>query len=233
LLDHALALTFAFGFPLVTTPIYARRRAALLSGDSALRRREYAETIVWLASMGLATVIVWFVTDRDLALLGLTFHNSWQFLAGFALALLVSALLYWQVLSVRHDSATREASRKALEPVREYLPATAGEARLFRGVALSAGLGEETFYRGFLLWYLMQFTSLPWAIAVSSVLFGLAHIMHGAQATVRATIIGFLLAALYVFTGALWASMLLHTAIDLSSGEMGAAVFGAPLQGGV
>ena len=226
MLDHALALTFAIGFPLVATPLYARRRPLLRSGDSTTRRREYRETILWLVSMGLATLVVWLLADRDLALLGLVFHASWQSLLSLAVALIIGGLLFLQVRGVHRDPTTQEAARKALEPVKEYLPATSQEARLFRGVSVSAGIGEEIFYRGFLLWYLTQFMSLPWAIGVSSILFGLAHVMHGVQASVRATITGFILAGLYVVSGALWASILLHTAIDLSSGEMGLAAFG-------
>ena len=49
--------------------------------------------------------------------------------------------------------------------------------------------------------------------------------MHGSQATLRSTLMGAVLAGLYVFSGSLWASMLLHTAVDLSSGEAGKAAF--------
>ena len=95
---------------------------------------------------------------------------------------------------------------------------------LVAATALAAGTGEEIFYRGFLLWYLSASMSLLLAVVVSSVLFGLAHGMHGFQATLRATIMGFVLCGLYVFSGALWASILLHTAVDLSSGEMARVV---------
>ncbi len=60
---------------------------------------------------------------------------------------------------------------------------------------------------------------------VSSLLFGAAHAMHGAQATVRASIIGVALAGPFLVSGALWAPMLLHTAIDLSNGATGMRVF--------
>ncbi len=192
-----------------------------------IRRREYLETIGWLTSMGVASIIVWLVSDRDFAMLGLGFDATWQQMVSLALATTFSALLFKQVLGVSRDRdpAVQAAARKALEPVREFMPTTRHEARLFRGVSISAGVGEEIYYRGFLLWYLTQSMSLLWAIAATSALFGLAHVMHGVQATLRSTAMGVLLAGLYVFSGTLWASMLLHTAVDLSSGETATVAF--------
>ncbi|MGI9628747.1 MAG: CPBP family intramembrane glutamic endopeptidase [Longimicrobiales bacterium] len=225
MLDHILVVAFAIGFPLISGPVYARRRPALLAGDERIRRREYVETILWLSSMGALSIAVWLISGRDLPLLGLGFDPSWQQIASLTVVLLLSGLLFFQVRGVLHDSAMREVARKTLDSVREYMPRTSREARLFRGVSISAGLGEEIFYRGFLLWYLGQVMSLPWAILVSSALFGLAHIMHGSRATVRSSIMGLVLAGLYVFSGSLWASMILHTAVDLANGEVGAAAF--------
>lgn len=211
---------------MIATPLYARRRPLLAAGDSATRLREYRETIVWLGSMGIATLLTWVAMDRPLAALGFTVPDSGRALSGIAAAMGIAVFLFVQVRTVRGDARAREAVRSALDSVREFLPATTRETRLFRGVALSAGVGEEIFFRGFLLWYLTALLSLPWAIAISSISFGLVHIMHGAGATVRAAITGAVLAGLYIWSGSLWAPMLLHTAIDLSSGSMGIAVYG-------
>lgn len=226
MIDHALAITFAIGFPLVSAPLYARRRALLRAGDSKTRLREYWETVLWFTSMGLATLLVWVAAGRSLSALGLAFTGSWRSLLGMAIAIGAATLLLLQALAVRRDERTLHAARKALEPVREYLPENYKQVRLFRVVSLSAGIGEELFYRGFLLWYLTLVVPLAWAIVLSSILFGLAHVMHGMGATVRATIIGAVLAGLYTFSGALWASMVLHTAIDLTTGEIAVAVVG-------
>lgn len=67
---------------------------------------------------------------------------------------------------------------------------------------------------------------LPWAVLLSSLLFGGAQVMHGVQATLRSAVLGVIFAALYLFSGSLWASMILHPMIDLTSGESGLAAFG-------
>ena len=224
-MEHVIAVLFGVGFPALTAPKYALRREAILAGDGALRRREYRETIAWLCAMGLASVAFFFATGRDLSALGVAWPRGTMGLLTVAVALAAAAVLWLQVRAVRLDSRTREVTREALEPVREYFPTTAEERRLFQGVSLSAGVGEELFYRGFLLWYIGQWAPVWVAVIVSSVLFGLAHVMHGTQATLRSTLMGFLLAGLYLAGGSLVAPMILHTVVDLTSGEAGALAF--------
>ncbi len=143
MVDHALAIAFAVGFPVLTTRVYRRRRAAMLAGDGAVRRREYWETIAWLSSMGIATVLVWLALGRDFTVLGLSFEGRWQEYASLGVVALVGGLLMLQARAISSDTATRQAARESLEPVREFLPTTRDELRLFRGVSLSAGVGEE------------------------------------------------------------------------------------------
>jgi membrane protease YdiL (CAAX protease family) len=223
LFDLLLALGFAVGFPALTTHVYVRRRPLLQAGHWDTKRREYIETVLWLAGMGAATLFLWALARRDFATLGLPLTVSWKSVVALAVAGGGAALLFFQVHSVRGNVRAQDAVRRGLEPVREYLPASGRERKLFRAVSVSAGIGEELFYRGFLIWYLGQFMPLVLAVLASSALFALAHVMHGTSATVRAGLMGLVLAGLFVFSGALWASMLLHTAVDLSSGELALA----------
>lgn len=207
----------------MTAPVYARRRPLLRAGHWGIKRREYFETVLWLAGMGVSTLLVWAMARRDFAALGLTVALSWKSIVTLAVAAGGTTVLFFQVRGVRHDVRAQDAVRRALAPVREYLPASPGQLQLFRVVSVSAGIGEELFYRGFLIWYFGQFMAPVGAVLASSALFALAHVMHGAAATVRAGLMGLVLAGLFVFSGALWASILLHTAVDLSSGELAIA----------
>lgn len=224
-MDHLIAACFAVGFPALTAPSYARRRAAILRGDRALKRREYGETIAWLTTMGVASVAFFLATGLPLARLGLGWPRPAFATGATGFAVVASLLLWLQLRAVRNDPATRAAAREALAPVREYFPSDGAERRLFVGVSFAAGIGEELFYRGFLFWYLAQWLPV-WAVLVaSSVAFGVAHVMHGAQATIRSTATGFVLGGLYLAGGSLLAPMILHTAIDLTSGATGAIAF--------
>lgn len=232
LLDHILAVFFAIGFPVIATPAYIRRKPALLRDAPGVRSREYVETIAWLAAMGVSTVVVWWVYGRAFGDLGLSFRTTWPAFATLGGVLLATGLLYAQVRSVTRTPSALDQIREGLAPVREFLPTTPRELFLFRGVALSAGVGEELFYRGFLLWYLPHFMPLTVAVVLSSLLFGVGHLGHGVQATVRATLVGGLLAVLYLVSGSLVASMILHLAIDLYGGQLGYVSLGDRAEAG-
>lgn len=224
-MEHVIVVLFGLGFPAISAPSYSTRRVAILAGDRELKKREYRETIAWLSAMGAASVAFFVWSGQDLSLLGVEWPSSSRGAVSVALAAAGSTALWLQVRAVRVDPATRAATREALMPVREYFPHNVDERRLFRGVSIAAGIGEELFYRGFLLWYAAQWLPVWAAVVVSSLLFGLAHVMHGVQATARSTLMGFVLAGLYLFGGSLVAPMILHTAVDLTSGESGALAF--------
>jgi membrane protease YdiL (CAAX protease family) len=113
---------------------------------------------------------------------------------------------------------TRASLQAQAAEVDEYLPRTPGEGRLFHGVAVSAGVGEELFYRGFLVWYLSTWLPLAAAVAAAAVMFASAHAMHGRSATIKAGVLGLVFSGLYLWTGALYLPMLLHTLIDWFAG---------------
>lgn len=225
-MEHAVAVLFALGFPAATAPSYSSRRAAILAGDRELKKTEYRQTIAWLSAMGVASVLFFIGTGRDLALLGVVWPNSLRGAAAVGVAAAGCVILWLQVRAVRVDAPTRVAAREALRDVREYFPSGPEERRLFHGVSFAAGIGEELFYRGFLFWYFAEWLPVWVVVVVTSVLFGLAHVMHGAQATARSTLMGFVLAGLYLLGGSLVAPMILHVAVDLTSGETGALAFG-------
>jgi membrane protease YdiL (CAAX protease family) len=105
-----------------------------------------------------------------------------------------------------------------LESAAALLPATSSEHRTWVAVALTAGICKEQVFRGFLLFYLAHFfPSLPqWgAIGVSSAIFGLAHAYQGWKGVLGTGLLSLGLAFVYVGTGSLLPSMVLHALIDL------------------
>jgi len=98
-----------------------------------------------------------------------------------------------------------------------FMPRGRAEA-MWVGLVLSpsAGICEEFLYRGFLVSRLDGLLeSLPWAVLVSSILFGFAHAYQGWIGAVRAGLIGLVLALPLLSTGSLLASMAAHALIDV------------------
>lgn len=105
------------------------------------------------------------------------------------------------------------------EMVYLLMPATRKEKLLaLMAVAPTAGVCEEFLYRGFLLAELARWTHSGWlALAISSVVFGFAHVYQGASGIIRAALLGALLGLPVIETGSLYPGMLAHAAIDAAA----------------
>jgi membrane protease YdiL (CAAX protease family) len=82
-------------------------------------------------------------------------------------------------------------------------------------VTPTAAFCEEFLYRGYLLAQLGQWLhSVPWALGISSLAFGLAHMYQGWRGVLRAALLGALLALPVLRLGSLYPAMLAHALID-------------------
>ena len=72
---------------------------------------------------------------------------------------------------------------KQIEPLRALLPHDSRELQTFCALSITAGVCEELLYRGFLIVFLSSaFGVLP-AVALSSLVFGIAHAYQGVPAS--------------------------------------------------
>jgi membrane protease YdiL (CAAX protease family) len=103
----------------------------------------------------------------------------------------------------------------------------------WRGLQLGFGAGflEELVFRGVLMRLLWEAFGARVAVAVSATLFGLAHLLNPHPDIVGASYIileaGLMLAALYVLTGRLWASIGTHAGWNFAQGY----IWGAEVSG--
>lgn len=81
-------------------------------------------------------------------------------------------------------------------------------------IAVSAGVGEELFFRGFLQSWLTDILGVPGAVVVAGVLFGLIHWITPFYA-LWAGVIGVYIGVLYALTGGLLAPVVCHAVYDL------------------
>ncbi|MHB8841104.1 MAG: CPBP family intramembrane glutamic endopeptidase, partial [Candidatus Aquicultor sp.] len=112
----------------------------------------------------------------------------------------------------------RENVSRAMQPVAALLPHTKGERRLWAAISVTAGICEEILFRGFLIFYLSQvLPSLPLiaVVVISSVIFGFGHAYQGLKGIIGTGILGLGLAVLYVATGSLLLSMVIHALVDV------------------
>ncbi len=99
------------------------------------------------------------------------------------------------------------------------------------GAGLGAGTIEELLFRGVLMRLLWEAFGLPVGLAVSAIVFGLAHLINPQHSIAGAVSIiveaGVVLGALFALTGRLWACIGVHAGWNFTQGY----VFGADVSG--
>lgn len=224
--DHALVVVL-----LVVAPIggwYSYRQLSTQAPlDARARLRWYARVIAQQCGLTLVAVALWLAAGRSLALLGLGLPLDFRSLLGAGLTAAGLGLLYVQWRSFgRATAADRAGIREQLVGAEALIPRSDPEHRRFRAMAVTAGICEETLYRGFLITYLAVFVGGWMGLAVASVLFGLAHIYQGAAGALKTGTVGLVMGLLFVLSGSLLWGMVLHAVTDLQGGAIARRVLG-------
>ena len=231
LMDHVLAIFLVVIGPLRSGAIGLRRfRIATPAELPGVRRAAYRTAIVTQWLRVIATGLVWWSARRPLNDLGLELHTGPGFI-GVAVGLgLIIVAMVRQRRKALEDIEGRAEIRERLENVRLLLPHTRSEFAGFKWVAITAGLCEELLYRGYLIWYFSHI--MPWWAAglVTALAFGIGHAYQGARGVAVTSVLGAFLAAVYFVSGSLYASMLIHTLMDLHSGDLAWRVYEAERQ---
>ncbi len=133
-----------------------------------------------------------------------------------ALLLLPVAVIFWKKVK---RQPRKYSGAEAFKAFNWFYPQTRSERRWWVLVCITAGICEETLFRGFLLYYLHVFAwtlNLTLALLISSAIFGLCHLLGGVvQGVIPSAIGGFLFGLLFILTGNLFLPMALHAAMDL------------------
>ena len=236
LLGLVLAGYLVLGQPVLGSRSHARFRRTTGTDPRALLRRYRRTAVLGWSLVGAALALVAAAPGLDLADIGV----RWPRLTGggapytaIGTAGLGLSVLLLVVLRRRVD---RGATVTAPADVLALLPRTARERRAFAGVAVTAGVCEETLYRGVLLALAGVLASglSPLRLAVlSAAAFGLAHSYQGPLGVLSTTVLGACLAVLYLGSASLLLPVLYHVLVDmrvlvLAVGQHGTGRHAAP-----
>jgi membrane protease YdiL (CAAX protease family) len=115
--------------------------------------------------------------------------------------------------------ASRLLGQREAPLLERLLPRTGPQRAVFVLLSLSAGVGEELAFRGFLIPALETATgSSSLAVIVSSLAFGMLHSYQRSAGVLRAGALGVVLAAPLLATGSLYPSIAAHALFDLIAG---------------
>jgi membrane protease YdiL (CAAX protease family) len=231
LVDHIFVTVLVVGVPLYAARFSWPRlkRHDIAEADPAARIRIYWGIMgpEWL--LALLALAVWAYGDRSWADFGFALEPGWRFWTGLGAALAVAGALTAQYLLVIRST---EGRAKALAEIRRsapFTPQTRREMVHFTGLSFTAGVCEEVLYRGFLIWYAVQFTGtsvtgLALAVAASAIFFGIAHLYQGTTGALRVAGLAVVFGGLYVLCESLWLVIGLHVYVDVAGGLLSLAV---------
>ncbi len=220
-LDHVLVVLIALVFPLYVTfigkPLTDR---ALASGKPGVRIRIYWETIALQWLVVVAMFLLWFGNDRTMAQLGLQTSPTWPHAVVIGVVILLSIGLPLYLRALTASEETRRKVMASLEKAGPFLPRTRADMQHLNAVAVTAGICEELVYRGFLIWYLTQFTGdsvggLAAAVCIAALVFGAGHLYQGVAGAAQVCVFALLVGALYVISESLWVLMAFHAYFDI------------------
>ena len=221
-IDHIVFAFLAVVFP-IWNYFSLRKWAALLgAGRTELRMGLYRRIIGEEWILAIVLLAGWFALGRGGAAIGLVPRGGALAWAGYGLAALISVVLLVQAWSVPRNPKSLASMRDRFGDLTFILPHTMKERRAFDAVSVTAGVCEEVIFRGYLIAYLTALLGAPfWVAAVlSSLVFGIAHSYQGPIGIPRTAAAGGLLALLYGLTGSLWAPIVVHAVMDITSGRI-------------
>lgn len=214
LLATALAALLVF-----VQPFTGRRRyRALLvriSEDPAARLSHYRRGIAgeW-TSVGVI-VVIGILAGRTATSIGLQSPSDMS----FTTVLLVEVALLLTISTIiMRGPKLRAAVRRQARSFLALLPHTREERLTFAVLAVTAGICEEILFRGFGFAYvrfLWPDATDAWLIAITSIVFGMAHLYQGARGVVLTGLAGAAFASFTLTTGSLLPAIAAHAMIDL------------------
>ena len=209
----------------VVIPWRGRVRLQRLLAQPAIGTKEkialYGTTIAfqWL----LFGVVAWRALARGLTFAELGFSRRvtgelvFLSLAG---AVFLGALQWFNLRRMgRMSGPVPDFMRKLTEHI---MPSKPVEFAPYCGLAITAGVCEEFLYRGFAMAALSRAGIVPWAIvAVSSILFGLAHAYQGKSGMLGTMVMGLVFGVSRIALQSLVPVMAWHSAVDVVAGIAG------------
>lgn len=232
IIDHVLFLVLVTLGPWNGHRRFQMLTKAVAAGDPNARTRSYRTILMEKWALTGVIAAVWIALGRSGESIGLiaVFTDFTPLpLAGFVITALAIGALVMYVRAVAGSEQLRIKTREALASASAIAPHTVTEKRWFNAVSVTAGISEELIFRGFLFAYLAVLIpgmSTAAVIILAGVVFGLGHAYQGVAGIVKTGVLGVLFGVCYWMTGSLLAPMLLHAAVDLTSGWISWLVLG-------
>ena len=218
--DHLLIWLFGIIFPFLSG-LQSDKLNGGIRFDAATRKRLYLGNSLVLATAGFIVLAAWYWQDRPWSTMGFMKPVIKEYFVVLGAALML-ILLYSADLI--YSSRSNKEPEEAWFERSSFLPQSYKELPFYLLLCLCAGFFEEIIYRGFMVNYFLGEPSgdIPWlAMLAPAFLFSLAHFYQGWSAVMKIMILAVLLNVIYLYSGSIYPTMIIHFLIDLISGIAG------------
>ena len=219
--DHLFVVVFALVYPVAGFVGFLRLLRKIEAGLPLNRKLLYLNPIAWHWILFVLALIVWALSGRDWDALEFDLEIDMRFLIDAELTLAGIANLPAQLRQAASAlNGDVDSLQSQLRDLSLMIPRNGSELARLKLLSITAGIVEETLWRGVLIWYLSQFKLISAAAVTGAVGFGLAHSYRGLANVPRVVFAGASFSGLYLLTGSLRLPMILHGAVDLLQGRL-------------
>lgn len=222
--EMALAALALIALPAMSV-FYALRHARERAPGSNQLIARYWQTMLRGWAVTIAVLFAWKLSGRSFDQLGLGWPPAPLEFAAIAVSLVAVATLAVQTTFGFKPTEKDVSGWKRQLDALKLAPRNAKELAVFLPVAVTAGVWEEIFYRGFLMWFFEPVAGVAGSVVITAIIFGAGHAYQGWKGVLRTTAVGAFFAAGYALTGSLWWLIILHAAVDVFAGILAYRVY--------
>ena len=184
------------------------------------RQRLWSGWMIILWTLVVTGLGLWVSEQRSWESLRLTIPHGWRLWVAIGLVVAFAVIQARPILRLagNKDQVRVKMGAPNLE---RLLPHTGTELHLWIGASLSAAVGEEFVFRGYLIWAFQPLLGLWGAAGLSVVAFALAHAYQGARGMLITGIGAILFVGVVLVLDSLWPAIVLHAILDVGHGLLG------------
>jgi len=221
LTDILLICLLTIVVPIASYVSFERLLRRIADGKPVDRNAIFQSSTISQWTLFAITIGAWIAQDRSFETLGFQLTLDAPFFLALVITIAGFVFLANQLHRAKNPSKEDLMKLHSQQGRLEALfPRNGNELGRFYLLSITAGIVEETLWRGFMIWALSQVMPLWIAAIISVVAFGICHAYQGLANVPMVTLVGAVFTILFLLTGSLLLPIILHAGVDIIMGRI-------------